>query len=358
MARRRRGFQEGIDVPTTLGAPLTSWSDPTPTPTSRFDMSVPNTGAQRNYGATGEYVDTVPHRWKVGKPTFDGKQLGQLAQSRAQDRTSAADLGISPRELRARRTTARATGARDARLSRDRALFDTTAEDDLRRSATDLGVTPEELTTWRREDAETRRREEVLSRDRDIAMRRPPSGPAIGGTPPPPAFPSPTGTGTPPAGPTTGGVPAPPGFPAPTPSAVRTGRPVPPPPPSGGAPTAPTGAPPLDMPPMPPRRATDAPWMTREPDISTAGDPFMEALRRAPDTPLESPVEGEEGSDRLPRSPEYRDDPSMTPLGLPGGAGDKALESWLRGGGDGSSRTPASKPPSSRTKRRPRRPNA
>lgn len=256
-------------------------------------------------------MDTVPHRWKVGKPTFDGKQLGQLAQSRAQDRASAADLGISPREVRARRRTVRAMDARTAGLDRDRA----------------------------------------------IAMRFPPSGPPAGGTPPP-AFPSPTGPGTPPAGPTTGGVPAPPGFPAPTPSAVRTGRPVPPPPPSGGAPTAPTGAPPLDMPPMPPRRATDAPWMTREPDISTAGDPFMEALRRAPDTPLESPVEGEEGSDRLPRSPEYRDDPSMTPLSLPGEAGDKALESWLRGGGDGSSRTPASKPPSSRTKRRPRRPNA
>ena len=284
MARRRKGYQEGIDVPTTLGAPLASWSDPTPTPTKSFDLRVPNTGAQRDYGATGAYVDTVPHRWKVGQPTLTGKQAGQLVQSRAQDRASAADLGISPGELRARRRTARATGARDARLSRDRALFDTTAEDDLRRSATDLGVTPGELTTWRREDAETRRREEVLSRDRDIAMRRPPAGPGLGG-PAPTAFPSPTGTGTPPAD------------------------------------------------------------SLEEPDISTAGDPFIVGIRGASDEPLDSPVE-------------WRDDPDMPSLGLPGGAGDRALEDWLRGGGDGSSRTPASKPPSSRTQRRPRRPNA
>lgn len=317
MARRRRGFQEGIDVPTTLGAPLTSWSDPTPTPTKSFDMSVPNTGAQRNYGATGAYVDTVPHRWKVGQPTFSGKQLGQLAQSRAQDRASAADLGISPREVRARRRTVRAMDARTAGLDRDRA----------------------------------------------IAMRFPPSGPPAGGAPPP-AFPSPTGPGTPPSGPTTGGVPAPPGFPAPSPASVRTGRPVPTPPPSGGAPTAPAGTPPLDMPPMPPRRAEDAPWMTREPDTSTAGDPFIEALRRAPDTPTPFYDEPDTASSDKPDTPSsdepdtsssdrWRDDPSMTSLGLPGGAGDRALENWLRGGGDGSSRTPASKPPSSRTQRRP-----
>jgi len=300
MARRRRGYQEGIDIPNTLGTPLLQWSDPTPTPTKSFDLRVPNTGAQRDYGATGAYVDTVPHRWKVGQPTLTGKQAGQLVQSRAQDRASAADLGISPREVRARRRTARAMDARDAGLARDRA----------------------------------------------IAMRFPPSGPATGGAPPPPtSFPSPTGPGTPPSGPTTGGVPAPPGFPAPSPASVRTGRPVPTPPPSGGAPTAPTGTPPLDMPPMPPRRAGDAPWMTEEPDTSTAGDPFIEGVRRAPDTPM-------------PSSVEWRDDPDMPSLGLPGGTGDRALEDWLRGGGDGSSRTSASKPPSSRTQRRPRRPNA
>lgn len=78
-------------------------------------------------------------------------------------------------------------------------------------------------------------------------------------------------------------------------------------------------------------------------DDITDGDPFMVALSGASDEPMPSPVE-------------WKDSPDMPRLGLPGEAGDKALEDWLRSGGigRGSDIGPTASPPSSRTKRRPK----
>lgn len=287
MARRRRGFQEGIDVPNTLGGPLTTWQDPTPTPTKAFSFSPQNTGAQRNYGSTPAYVDTVPHRWKVGERTMSGSQIQSNLTTRAKNS-----------EVRAAENE-----ARDIRDAEDLA------------SATELGISVETL-RYRRSTVgrEARRR-----RDRDIAMSMEPPGPALGGEPPSE------------------------GLPMPSPEMARTGRPVPAPP--SDAPAAPTGTPTLDRTPLPPRRAEEAPWMTSEPDVSTAGDPFMEGLRRAPSTPMESPVE-------------WKDDPSMDTLGMPRPrmttestspeAQAETARAWMRDFPTG----PLVSPPSSRTRRR------
>ena len=77
---------------------------------------------------------------------------------------------------------------------------------------------------------------------------------------------------------------------------------------------------------------------TTETPSTGATDSFLEAVRRAPAEPMESPVE-------------WREDPDMAPLGLPRRAGEQALESWLRGGGAGSAIVP---PAGSRAQRRPK----
>jgi hypothetical protein len=320
-----RRYQQGIGIPERLGAPLGEWKDPTPTPTGSFDLKVPNTGAQRNYGSTPGYVDTVPHRWKVGEQTnFKGAGAGlQKWQEQGQ---AAQSLGISRGELRRNsRTSARASRVegmtRPYTESAERASRARDIEMEETEAASRAGTTVEALRSSRESAARERRITGMAEGYRAEVARS-------AGTPMPPSSVEDFDTvadresrWSPPTG---------------------RGRPVPTPPPSGSATDAPAGTPPLDMPPMPPRRATEAPWMTREPEEPALGDPFMEGLRRAPligeDTPLDSPVA-------------WRDDPDMPALGLPGDAGDKALESWLRGGGAGSAITP---PASSRTQKRPK----
>lgn len=243
-------YQQGIGVPETLGNQPTTWKEPTPTPTKAFSFSPQNTGARRDYGSTPSYVDTVPARWTVAGGNVTARSIARIATTRAQDRAEAIN-----------RATAQAQ--RDV---------------DDQRSAQALGISVAEVRSRRAADAEAQRREDILSRDRAIAMRMGPAGPALGGEPPSE------------------------GLPMPSPAMVRTGRPVPTPP--SDAPAAPTGTPTLSMPPMPPRTVAPAPWATSEPDVSTAGDPFMEGLRLAPDTPLDVPSH-------------WRNDPDMDVLGMP-----------------------------------------
>lgn len=56
-------YQQGIGIPETLGVQPTVWEDPKLPTIKRATWKVGNTGAQRNYGSTPRYVDTVPHRW-------------------------------------------------------------------------------------------------------------------------------------------------------------------------------------------------------------------------------------------------------------------------------------------------------
>lgn len=282
MASRRypRGrYQQGIGIPESLGSPTGEWRDPTPVTTQGFDLRVPNTGANRNYGGSSdEYINALTHNWIVEKSGVNPQAIGRYFQGR--------------------RTT-------------------TSTPPTTLPAPTGTGV--------------------------------PPAGPPTGGTPAPPGLPAPLGPGVPPAGPLTGGTPAPPGFPPPGPTTVRTGRPVPPPP--TNAPDAPAGVTTLDMPPMPPRRAENAPWMTIEPDESTADDPFIVGVRQASDEPIDSPVE-------------WRDDPAMdTPLmpRLPmttestsPEAQAETIDNFWGSIGQG----PLAPPPNSRTQRRPRRPDA
>ena len=154
MARRTNSLTQGMYVPEagTFGTSPTMWKDPTPTATSPMSFQPADAGTRRNYGSTpAPYLDTMPHRWTVGEQTFKGAQVGAYFRSRAQDRTSAEELGITPDEVRSRRRTARAT---------------------------EIGG-------------------RALERDRRIAMGLPPATEALGGEPPTegPAFGPPTGRG-------------------------------------------------------------------------------------------------------------------------------------------------------------------
>lgn len=225
MARRR--YQQGIGVPDTLGAPLGEWKDPTPVTTKPFDMSVPNTGASRNYGNTGAYVDTVPHRWKVGESTASGAQIAKNLQTRAQNRQIASSAGMTVDEATSVMREARAIRASD-RISR--------GADVLRSAVADRAGTP--VPPSEAEDFDT-----VAERE----SRLPP----------------PTGTGRP--------VPRPPSGGAPTA-------------PAGTPPLDTTPFPPRRAREFPNLTEYDVP------DISTAGHPLDMAIRSAPDGPAPSNV--------------------------------------------------------------------
>jgi hypothetical protein len=104
-------YQQGIGIPETLGVQPTTWNEPKPPAMSQIKFDVPNTGAQRNYGSTPNYVDTWKSRWDV--PQNSGNLVKGM-QARAEnkkrdalDAESASRLGVSTGELRARRAYSR-----------------------------------------------------------------------------------------------------------------------------------------------------------------------------------------------------------------------------------------------------------
>lgn len=68
MARYQQGIgiKEASDSQSTFQAP-TMWQEPKAPPVNRVDFKPGNTGAQRNYGSTPQYVDTVKSRWEHGE---------------------------------------------------------------------------------------------------------------------------------------------------------------------------------------------------------------------------------------------------------------------------------------------------
>lgn len=79
MARYQQGIgvPEADNVPSTYQAP-TTWQEPKAPAVNRVDFKPGNTGATRTYGATPDYVDTVPSRWAYGEKN---KWLDELSNA-------------------------------------------------------------------------------------------------------------------------------------------------------------------------------------------------------------------------------------------------------------------------------------
>ena len=111
-------YQQGIGTHDTLGVQPTSWSEPQPPALKRMTFTPANSGANRNYGSTPDYVDTLNSRWQspqggnwIKGALAKGKNMqnqtkaqNAQAETDAFDTRSASDLGISVDELRSRRS--------------------------------------------------------------------------------------------------------------------------------------------------------------------------------------------------------------------------------------------------------------
>lgn len=90
MARYQQGIgvPEASNVPSTFQAP-TMWQEPKAPPLNRVDFKPANTGAQRNYGSTPQYVDTVKSRWEHGeKGALINAATGLGSQMYAKNKTA------------------------------------------------------------------------------------------------------------------------------------------------------------------------------------------------------------------------------------------------------------------------------
>jgi hypothetical protein len=97
MARYQQGIgtKDASEVPSTFQAP-TMWQEPKAPAINRVNFTPANTGAQRNYGSTPQYVDTVKSRWEHGeKGALIGAAtgLGSQAYARNQQQQVASSRG-------------------------------------------------------------------------------------------------------------------------------------------------------------------------------------------------------------------------------------------------------------------------
>jgi hypothetical protein len=85
MARYQQGIgiKEAGDSQSTFQAP-TMWQEPKAPPINKIDFKPTNTGAQRNYGSTPQYVDTWKSRWEHGENNaLIGPATNRYAQNQA-----------------------------------------------------------------------------------------------------------------------------------------------------------------------------------------------------------------------------------------------------------------------------------
>jgi hypothetical protein len=91
MARYQQGIgvPEASKMPSTFQAP-TTWQEPKAPAINRVNFMPANSGANRNYGSTPQYVDTVKSRWEYGAPGSMINAATGLSQSSSNYRQSQA----------------------------------------------------------------------------------------------------------------------------------------------------------------------------------------------------------------------------------------------------------------------------
>lgn len=119
MARYQQGIgiKEASDSQSTFQAP-TMWQEPKAPPLNKVTFTPGNTGAQRNYGSTPQYVDTVKSRWEhgakgalinaatgLGSQMYARNQQQQMASSRGTDTDSITSPATTRAQGRSYRNT-------------------------------------------------------------------------------------------------------------------------------------------------------------------------------------------------------------------------------------------------------------
>jgi hypothetical protein len=118
MARYQQGIgiKEAGDSQSTFQAP-TMWQEPKAPPINKIDFKPTNTGAQRNYGSTPQYVDTWKSRWEhgekgalinaatgLGSRVYTNNQQQRMASSRGTDTGPATNPAWSATQRQRRAT--------------------------------------------------------------------------------------------------------------------------------------------------------------------------------------------------------------------------------------------------------------